>query len=149
MNRNFHTTAGVCSALSVSAIYPRYKSEDLLHQLIGLSIGGYLGARLPDILDPPTNPRHRSLGHGILPCTYSLNFLWESLSPEWEIFFIKKAEYFQRLHNNSSDPFMKVIYFLLMQLSHFFVWMCKGLIIGYASHLLSDFTTPMGLPIFF
>jgi hypothetical protein len=36
-------------------------------EVIGGLLAGNLGARLPDVFDPPTHPGHRSLAHGMAP----------------------------------------------------------------------------------
>ncbi|MBK8265375.1 MAG: hypothetical protein IPK80_29100 [Nannocystis sp.] len=33
--------------------------------------GAMLTHRLPDIIDPPTSPRHRNVGHGVLPIGFA------------------------------------------------------------------------------
>ena len=53
------------------------KPLNVLIEAAGGAAGGWLGARLPDMIDPPTSPRHRSIGHGIIP-TGSAGYLFLS-----------------------------------------------------------------------
>jgi hypothetical protein len=46
-------------------------------------LGAYLGARLPDILDPPTSPNHRHVAHGAVNATVAGYFCLNSLG-EWQ-----------------------------------------------------------------
>ena len=54
--------AGVLFALNQSKSQP--EPARLCEALGGLA-GGYLGGRAPDILDPPTSPRHRGRAHSL------------------------------------------------------------------------------------
>jgi hypothetical protein len=38
-----------------------------LIEAIGGALAAIPGAALPDVIDPPNSPRHRSTGHGLLP----------------------------------------------------------------------------------
>mgnify|MGYP007071031505 CR=1 FL=1 len=58
--------AGAICALS------KCSSENDLERFVeslGGTIGGYMGGILPDWIDPPLHPGHRSLAHGMAPVT--------------------------------------------------------------------------------
>lgn len=98
-------------------------SYSLGHPIV--AIGCFLisiwGANLPDILDPPTNPFHRSIGHNFV--TFFMFLITSLLGIALSIL----------LSGNWAIIFIVTTSFSLSVLSH----------------LIMDMMTPMGLPMFF
>jgi len=71
-NRDVHVKVGVGSAIFTTVatailLDEKLTFEEMLMRVLGASIGGYLGARIPDIIDPSSKgPNHRSIGHGVV-----------------------------------------------------------------------------------
>lgn len=147
MNRDAHEIAGKFLGVVGTVISSDpYENQNIFHQVVGSYIGGKLGALLPDLIDPPTNPNHRSLGHGFIPTTICLALLSKKISPKWELYWLQQAESFRQLHQSSTNPFQKFVNWCLIHICHTLVWVCKGMIWGYTSHLALDSVTPKGLP---
>src|SRR5580698_1731552 len=45
--------------------------------------GGTTGAVLPDVFDPPTQPGHRAMGHGLVPVG-AASLFWAGNLPSWQ-----------------------------------------------------------------
>lgn len=148
MNRKAHVTIGTTCALATVAFNKDVKDENMFQQIVGLAIGGYLGARAPDIIDPPTSPNHRSIGHGIIPTSFGLSKVWDNVAPEWETYFRKKASDYRNKYETEPDPLKKIMLWICHQFFSCLVWACKGFVIGYGSHLVCDFSTKKSLPVF-
>lgn len=57
---------GGFTALGVLAIARASRDEPITFlEAIGVFLGGGAVASLPDVIDPPTSPRHRSVGHSV------------------------------------------------------------------------------------
>jgi inner membrane protein len=52
--------------LGVTGIAQCRKPEEVLPRVTVLSIGGYCGATLPDVIEPATSPNHRQFFHSLL-----------------------------------------------------------------------------------
>ena len=132
-NRNTHVTAGVIAG-AVAALYCS-RDEPAEHravEVLGGMLGGYVGGRLPDLFDPPTNPLHRSFAHGGLAVgTVALAQL-----DEWRRACRQSAADCAAAGRGLDE-------FLNLMLAGFLT----GLQAGYASHLALDMFTPAGLPL--
>lgn len=60
-----HRAIGALAGGFALATAQRQRPEHLLLEILGGLIVGNLGARLPDVFDPPMHPGHRSIAHGI------------------------------------------------------------------------------------
>src|SRR5580693_181213 len=66
-NKAVHDTAAIAAgAIFTSCMACDQPKEHRLWELIGGLLAAWAGGRLPDIIDPPLHPRHRSVGHGAL-----------------------------------------------------------------------------------
>lgn len=118
----------------------------MLAEIFGGYMGGKIGGRVPDLIDPPTSPNHRSIGHGVIPNG---------------TLFVKTFEFATDLRRNirqwaaeakarserSEDPVEAIIQFGLYMLLHFVAGMIAGMPAGHISHLLADSMTKKGLPL--
>ena len=68
-NRRVHTIIGIGSAVmsNTDKLKNTLKnnSDDFIFDLALTIAGGYLGSRLPDLLEPATHPNHRSQFHSV------------------------------------------------------------------------------------
>lgn len=64
---NTHVPIGLMVGASRDTSTPKEApSLDRLIETLGGLLGGYIGARLPDIIDPPTSPNHRDIAHSAI-----------------------------------------------------------------------------------
>ncbi len=127
---------------AISAGVWSHKHGDNAFEIICSILGGYVGGKVaagwPDVIDRPTSPNHRSIGHGILP-----NFVL--VKSQRNNFFVclnalqKQVDDFKK--NNTLQ------YIILAFVSKFIWGFIIGIVFGYGTHLLTDFSTDRGLPI--
>lgn len=60
-------------------------------EVLGGVIGGYCGGRLPDIIDPPTSPRHRGRAHSVTVGGAVIRVSSDTLN-QWQIFCRTQAD---------------------------------------------------------
>ena len=119
----------------------------LLVETLGGIGGGIAGARAPDVIDPPTSGRHRSLGHGVVPVGATATALIRKLK-EWQEQLRTFAEK-ERCECAAATTFLtQACHLVLSLLAQLASGALAGFVAGYLSHLAMDFTTPAGLPIF-
>lgn len=134
-NQIIHVPAGVGAGLAVSKAWQSAcETDDPTWYYIGTVLGGALGGRWADVVDPPGHPNHRGTGHskilnalGIMGLT-SLILIFDG--PLGGL--IEEA-----LENKN--------YFLAGTLQ-FNAGFLRGFIGGQVSHLALDAMTPKGLP---
>lgn len=134
-NRDVHIKVGVGLAVSSTIVVAiaskeELSFEDICMRMLGAAFGGYVGARLPDVIDPSSRgPNHRSVGHGIAPngALYAL--------------CSKKFLATRKILLEEPNPQSRIG-------NQFMVGAMDGFIAGHASHLVLDSRTPKGLPAF-
>ena len=143
-NADLHKAAGALAGLCFSL----YKSTDqkTFWEALGGSIGGYIGGQLPDIIDPPISPRHRSIGHGIAPIGTIAAWYFNQLDG-WQEFWRNHAANAQTTQQEENNPFNQFRCYALGALYHFVAGILAGFGAGYVSHLAMDLFTPAGLPL--
>lgn len=133
-NRDVHTLVGAATGGVAAWNHQHHwiQPNDRPAFMLGSGLGGAIGGRLPDQLDPPCSPNHRQAAHGILPCTLGTIFFREGLNAavDW---LLEQAE-------SQTDPLARFAIF-------FFAGVVKGAGPGYLSHILMDGCTPAGLPL--
>jgi hypothetical protein len=137
----YHTKTS-SSIGAISAGIWSHKNGDSTCEVICSILGGYVGGRAvagwPDIIDRPTSPSHRGIGHGVLPNS--------ALAKGLQSTFFKFLSALQQ----QVDEFKKVgtLPYLVLALLAKFIWgIIVGAVLGYGTHLLTDFFTANGLPI--
>lgn len=116
-NGKTHIIAGCMAGIAVACLDQGEKSEVAHHPAIAAGVGAVFG-KLPDLLEPATNPHHRQFCHSVVVLgAIGYGF--------------KKAYQWQ-----PRDPLEKMIRGLLL--------IAAG---GYTSHLLFDAITPRSLPL--
>ncbi len=130
------------------AFYKAKNQNDLTKfwETLGGAAGGYVGAILPDRVDPPIHPGHRSWGHGLGPVT-AATVVWSQGLDEWQNSLREYADHHGQLRAQATD--------LLSTAWHGFVeWVLRllsgfiaGIGAGYLTHVALDFGTPRCLPL--
>ena len=144
MNRNVHMPVGVASAV-VQVLTDEDPAALPTAELAGRLVGGAWGSLLPDIIDPPTYPGHRGVGHAVVPMAIAA------------LLIIRYAPGFQdalRTQANAARARAQQLpadarwpHYLSAITYDFVLGLSTGIPIGYASHLALDATTPVGLPL--
>jgi hypothetical protein len=145
-NRKQHAVLGFTAGVGGYALHSYIKEEKTsLPELFGAGLSGVAGAFLPDIIEPATNPNHRSFFH-------SVSFVGVAGPPAWSYAWrvkdeqIRQAEDCEVRANAMQDGFEKILWKLRALLHRLLAGLLPGLVLGYASHLAADAITPMGLP---
>ena len=153
-NRKTHVAIGV-SAGSVAAMFAALRNDqeitfgEYVAEVMGGAAGGFIGALAPDILDPPTSPFHRDLGHGAFQASIGAYQFSVHYAAVQEMLRVKADECWasfereQALGNNGSALLWMLAWTALRSLAGFLV----GFAAGYASHLIADSGSKMGLPL--
>ena len=126
-NKPEHDLVGVLFGAAAAVITSQAKDAgEALQAAAAGALGGLAGSRLPDTLEPPTHPGHRSLFHGVAANGAAAYFGTKPLV-KWRLRTTDP--------NGDRDPAARLV-------SAFAV----GAATGHASHILLDSTTPKGLP---
>jgi len=147
-SRQTHVKVGVLAGCCFAAY--RSCEQDLPNMLletIGGGVGGYVGSRLPDIIEPALWPGHRQFAHSVAAgssVAYSLYKLLE----EWERGCRSKAEYYGDKRNKEFVQWLQKFLYTVLEISfRLAAGGLSGLGAGYISHLALDGRTPKGLPV--
>jgi membrane-bound metal-dependent hydrolase YbcI (DUF457 family) len=147
-NGKTHTAVAVTTGVMAAAVMaeePRDGFRKAL-QLIGGGVGGYIGGRLPDVLEPPTSSWHRDLCHSWLVGAGTVG-ITQRLEG-WRRFCEQEARRSriaytarQGLNADTSPACFEEVIWLMA------AGFIPGLLFGYLSHLALDACTPRGLPL--
>ena len=144
-NRPDHVFVGTVAGLVATGFAAqREPTRQILIELVGGLVGGWLGGIAPDLLEPPDSPNHRSMAHSVA-AGCAVTFVGIS---DWQAWCRKRARRYEekaqagaaRDRPSLGAEMMAVLWRLL---SGFLV----GAAAGYASHLLLDAGTPRSLPL--
>ncbi len=146
-NRPIH----VATSTPAGAGYALYKANDQndlarLLEAAGGALGGYCGGILPDHLDPPFHPGHRSLGHGFVPVAAAANF-WNQGLDGWQNQLRLLADEHGYRRSLSTDPVATAWHAFAEWALRFLSGFLAGLGAGYVTHVALDFGTPRCLPL--
>ncbi|MGC9985515.1 MAG: metal-dependent hydrolase [Polyangia bacterium] len=148
MNGKTHKTVGVVAGAATAVV--RSGGQRTLRravEAVGGGLGGYVGAALPDLLEPAISPRHRGVGHSFTAGT-GIVAAAAKHATTWERSCRSKAD---ALLARTDDPntdgverFMCLLGAVLLLLA---AGLLSGFAAGYVSHLALDATTPRSLPL--
>jgi F0F1-type ATP synthase assembly protein I len=140
--RGVHEIVGGASGAAFSlASAQATRPSELAVDVIAGSIGGLLGGALPDLLEPPTGPRHRSFFHSV-GAAAGLAALLHRILPEPDA-----TAPDQRQHAGITDLLQPTSARTEEALPARLVRaLVRGITVGAMSHLLLDAGTPAGLP---
>ncbi|MCK5133848.1 MAG: metal-dependent hydrolase [Candidatus Sabulitectum sp.] len=141
-SRKTHISVGIASGASLS-LAKQISLKEFSHlELLCSVFGGFLGGVLPDVIDPPTSPNHRALGHSpIIPILLAGAALYIRLRLQ------NNQDTRMRAANHSNvvgyDCWEETVNspYLNKAITGFFTGLCSG----HASHLALDSKTPAGI----
>jgi hypothetical protein len=146
-NRAFHVATSTPAGAGYSFCKAN-KQNDLTRTMetFGGALGGYLGGILPDRLDPPFHPGHRSLGHGFVPVAAAASF-WNQGLDGWQNQLRRLADEHNLGRSLSTDPLAVAWHALAEWALRLLTGFLAGLGAGYVTHVVLDFGTPRCLPL--
>ena len=147
-NADIHVPIGVASGgvAAIATLPSGASAYQGLIEILGGLVGGLIGAKLPDIFDPATSPNHRGVGHG-LANALAAGKIYLSKLPAWQSELREAAKRYGSMASAEPEGFKRGLYWAQSTLCLIAAGLLAGLIVGYASHLVLDFTTPKGLPL--
>ena len=146
-NRPFH----VATSTPAGAGYAFYKANQQnglarTIEVLGGALGGYCGGILPDCIDPPFHPGHRSLGHGFVPVA-AAGTIWNQGLDVWQSQLRRLAYEHNYRRSRSTDPAATAWHALAEWALRMLAGFLAGLGAGYVTHVALDFGTPRCLPL--
>lgn len=142
-HRAIGTIAGGGYALAKAQ---RQLPEHLALEVLGGLLAGNLGARLPDVFDPPLHPGHRALAHGVVPVVAVGQAAVGALDG-WQTQLRAAAARRAALRASAETPLERLWHALVELLCRLGAGALAGLLAGYGSHVALDAFTPSSLPL--
>lgn len=147
-NKEIHRPIGAAAGGAYAWVRSGTDSVDhAVLEAVGGLVGGWLGAALPDWIDPPTCPNHRHYGHGLLTVAGTVAITAE-LILDVQNRLRCKADLLARNRIYLTDDFARFINWVGELLLRLVVGILNGVTAGYISHLALDALTPSSLPLF-
>lgn len=143
MHRRVGFVAGGATAWCAASGQPTHLR---VVETIGGAMAGIVGAVMPDRLDPPTSPLHRSIGHGLVPIGAAGFWAIRNLK-KWQRWLREQAQRFQQELNAETDGGRRILLMLAMVACTLAAGAVAGFIGGYISHVALDALTPASLPV--
>ena len=143
--RDVHEVWGMTSGVAAAfLLMPKEDNAGLMAELLGAVVGGNIGGRAADILEPALTPNHRAVAHSGLAVAALVQLARSGMiagcrdqstaCQSRALDLSRSAE--QRSTDRVHDLLWRVAAGLLI-----------GFIAGYSSHLLLDAGTKRGLPL--
>jgi membrane-bound metal-dependent hydrolase YbcI (DUF457 family) len=145
--RTHRATGTIAGAGYALAKANQQVSEHLLPlEVLGGALAGNVGARLPDVFDPPLHPGHRSLAHGLVPVAAAGRAAVNALDG-WQARLRAEANRRAVLRQSATTPLERFWQALVEILCRLGAGMLAGLLAGYGSHVALDAFTPASPPL--
>ena len=146
-NRRVH----VATSTPAGAGYAFYKAKDIngvtkLPEVLGGALGGYLGGLLPDQIDPPFHPGHRSIGHGFFPVAAAA-ISWNHYLDSWQSRLRQLADEHSNHRSQSADPIVKAWHAFAALVLRLLSGFLAGIGAGYITHVALDSLMASCLPL--
>jgi len=146
MNRKGHTIAGAISGTGVYCADRLVRQKPIRpSQLIGAGVGGAIGGRIPDLLEPAKHSYHRSFFHGGSCATLigTLGLKARDLSDKLDD-MAQEITLKRCLSNNTLE---KILLWIVAIVLAFLSGVIIGLFGGYLSHIVLDASTARSVPL--
>lgn len=146
-NGSTHKVAGTLAGSGIAFLLSSGQpAGDRIAECAGGALGGCLFGRVPDIFDPPDSPNHRSIAHGVAPCT-TLMGAYASQLESIQSFFRSRADRQEALARQARTSVAELWHYFLELLFRLLAGAAAGVLGGYGSHLALDGLTPRSLPL--
>lgn len=147
-----HVKAGMISGVAAVIACNHIENNPLMSvaDVVGGIAGGYLGGRIPDLIDPSQigGPNHRSHGHGLVQNSVLATWIFNNIQEFRKICF-EKATDLEIKAKELTDDVKSLLWVLAASFLRFVAGLAIGVIAGIISHLALDSFTKKGLPIFY
>ena len=146
-NRSVHIAVSTPAGIFYAAHKSRFQN-DLSRFVEGCGglLGGLIGGLLPDLIDPPTWPGHRAVGHGLCPVVMGA-VVWQHRLDSVQADLRRAADGHRWQAAQCQDPMLAVWHSLMKTASRLLAGFLAGFCAGYLSHVALDFATPRCLPL--
>lgn len=147
MDGRIHRAVAVPSGIGVSLL--QSQGQTLTGRIVeaaGAGCAAAIGASLPDRLDPPNGPDHRSWAHSILLAAGTAPVVANHL-PATQLRLRAQAAAHAQAAQWATDPSVRIWHTLCEWFYLFLSGCVVGLAVGYGSHLALDAFTPRSLPL--
>jgi hypothetical protein len=135
MRKSTHDfTGGVFGVLTTLVTSHRAQRPVGVAELLGAWVGGTLGSRFPDAIEPATSPHHSKGAHSVTVLAAAVAWL----APRVRELEDRCLAYAAQIEGASP---------LWALAARMVAGLLRGLVSGYGSHLLLDATTPMRIPL--
>lgn len=141
-NKELHRPVGVVAGAVTAGLLA--DKDHWFLETLGGSLGGWLGAAMPDWIDPPTSPNHRDLAHGVLSAGGCLVALLCKLN-ELQVRLRTRASELEQTASRSPATSKNLL--LAAAACRLGAGLIAGFLAGYACHLIQDSRTPARLPV--
>jgi hypothetical protein len=132
-NRRTHEVVGTLAGAGYAiARAPQQRPVEWALEVLGGALGGYVGGRLPDVLDPPSHPGHRSIAHGAVPVG-ALGGAWHGNLDAWQHWLREQSGRHSGLGARTPDALARLFHALMTFLYQLAASAAAGLAGGYLS----------------
>ena len=146
-NKQTHRPIGLTVGAVVALQQASGSIRDQILETLAGAGGGWIGAALPDWLDPPClGPRHRGAAHGILTAGSAL-IAMSKWSIESRGYLRSRSAEHTALAASAQLPLRAAFHLIVAASYRAMPGFLSGLAAGYCSHLALDAVTPAGLPL--
>lgn len=141
-NRAFHVPISAAAGAAVS-LYKSHGTNEIhkFWEAAGGAFGGAIVGILPDRVEPPIHPGHRSTAHALTPAIAAAA-LWTSRIDIWQTHARQLAAHHAWLRAVSSDPLVRAWHAFAESFLRILAGFIAGFAAGYVTHLAFDFGTP-------
>jgi membrane-bound metal-dependent hydrolase YbcI (DUF457 family) len=147
-NHREHVRAGAVAGGATAAFLARNQPGHFaIAEIFAGSIGGVLGAKLPDVLEPAIHSWHRSSAHSI-SAAGGIALVAVRKLQDWQEYCRKNTAKHSAQLAMATEPLARMWHSLLILVWSLLAGFAPGVVAGYLSHLAMDACTPRGIPVF-
>ena len=146
MRATEHLPAGILAGFVYAATRPGQTDDygSLVEWITG-AVGGGFGGLVPDLLEPATNPWHRSMAHSLFAGGGIVAL--DTQLTRWQSKLREKALEYRECRAKAPEGIQRFILLLGELLCFALAGLIAGVLAGYVSHLVLDAITPASLPV--
>lgn len=117
-------------------------------EVVGGGIGAAVGGLVPDWVDPPRNPNHRSAGHSVATTITAGRVLWHHIDT-WQDQLRREADRMRQFQQVPSNPLLRVVCGAWEIVLRLLAGALVGFVAGWGTHLALDCGTARSLPLLY
>jgi hypothetical protein len=146
-NRAEHIAAAIPAGIAFSLYEaPPGDGSAILWETVGGALGAVPGAALPDVIDVPSGPNHRSVAHGAIPVGGLTYLAWKHLD-SGQAWLRAAAQQHRLAKLTAPSPWLAAWHGFLEVFLQILAGALAGFVAGYISHILLDLQTPCSVPL--